>query len=71
MSEEKLVSKLHMHWSYGIACLYCFIGILVSMYYFVRMFSEMAEASDFNIAIFLFITSLIAGAYIKIIDDAD
>ena len=71
MNEERLVSKLHMHWSYGITCIYCFVGILASMYYFVRMFSESAEASDFNIAIILFITSLIAGVYIKIIDDAD
>lgn len=55
-----------------ILCVYCFIGLLASMFYFMKFLSETADKSfDFNIAIILGFTSVIAGMYIKIIGDME
>ncbi len=71
MTEQKrLVDRLYFHWSFGILCIYCFVGLLASMFIGLRAFSATAEPNDFNIAIILGLTSVIAGVYTKIVDDS-
>jgi len=67
----RLVEKLYSHWSYGALCIYCFVGILVAMFYTMKLFSPSIEQYDFILALVIGITSVVAGMYIKIIGDME
>lgn len=67
---KPLVCKLNDHWSFPVLCLYCFIGILAAMFLGMRAFSQHAEPNDFDLALIIGLTSVIAGFYTKIVDES-
>lgn len=67
---KSFVDKAYNHWSFMVLCIYCFIGLLASMFYLMASFTKNPDPNSFTIGIILLITSMVAGIWCKIIDDS-
>lgn len=67
---KSFVDKAYFHWSFLLLALYCFVGLLASMFFLMAGFVENPDPNSFTIGVILLITSMVAGFWCKIVDDS-
>lgn len=72
MVDDNKIKKMYYHWSYPFLCIYCFIGLLaggVILAWGIMSTPNPISDMHFGLGITVIVTSVIAGAYIKYVDD--
>lgn len=66
---DDMIKKMYQHWTYGFACLYCFIGLLTGGFLLIQSASDSGWPFEFHIGMAVLIGALLSGRYISHVGD--